>query len=211
MLLSSILVIFFTQGSIFSILSGSIYGKPITSLYEFIEVNIPLRVVKGVDILLASNSKSAEYNVMSQQYSILPNTSSLIEAGDAVLKQRNFATISDMAFILMRPNIQKAFTYFEVWNLRLCVVMRKYQYFYQQFYRWFITIVECGFYEKFERLYQSGFALKNSVEPEKRTFVLTMHHLFPSFAIIGCGMVLSMLVFIMEVVYKVVYDKLKHY
>ncbi|XP_030747927.1 uncharacterized protein LOC115876331 [Sitophilus oryzae] len=205
-LLGTIIIIVYTQACVFGILFESVYGKPITNMEDYLKTDIPLKLINGTDALFQSFG-SKEYKEMYNRRQLLIEFSNLEDAADHAVAQRNFATMTDMAYTLTKPNFNKAFGHFEVWNMRLCFAVKKNQYYFQQFNDWFSIIIESGYYEKYKRLYQAKSAWKNNLELEKQNFVLSLRKFLVAFVSLMIGLFFSSVVFIVELFNYKIFNK----
>lgn len=100
---------------------------------------------------------------------------------------------------MLRPNLNKRFSYFPLTELFVTFGMDKNSFHSPQFSDWILQGLETGFMEKYKRLYQFSMALKWNVELEEKVFVLTMDQVEPAVKLLLVLHSMTGLVFVMEV------------
>ncbi|XP_048523480.1 uncharacterized protein LOC125504885 [Dendroctonus ponderosae] len=185
------------QGSIVSELSGTIYGDPIENNDDLLNSNLPIKTISGVAFLFRIGFHERDGEIY-KRIQALEGAPYPFQAGNMAVEKKDFATIVDTGYIIMRPNILRSFSVFEVYGMKQNLAMPKNSYFTEQYNEWIGHLMEIGVLSKFIKLYQYFYALKFYVEEDKRSFVVTLEQLLPVLSIVGAGYFLALLIFVME-------------
>ncbi|XP_019759928.1 uncharacterized protein LOC109537574 isoform X3 [Dendroctonus ponderosae] len=202
---------FYLQATLTSVLSGPTYEPSISSIEELVESGLPLKLTELFKLVFEFGTGSYQKPHMSElakRIEVLDEPL-LLNVLDAMIRDRNFATLMINAFMFMRPNLEGTFGSFPVGNIDLCFAMGKNSYASPPLNAWIARALETGFFEKFKRLHHFELALKWNVEAAGRTFVVSWGQIAPALKVLGYGYGSAFLVLVLELLLAQLHSRLK--
>ncbi|KAL1513492.1 hypothetical protein ABEB36_002896 [Hypothenemus hampei] len=204
-LMFSVMVInFFIQGSFVSVLSSQPYEPSITDVKGLLESNWSFKTNS-----LMANALSLSYKSLPMMHDVidkLVERTEIIEGSmkedifDRLMEDKDYATITVKAFIYMKPNMEKTFSYFPMTTLYICVLTEKNSFKSHMIGQWVARAVEIGLYEKHKRFHQFQLALKWDMNQEESTFHITIEHVKPATIFLVSGCILGIITFLFELI-----------
>ncbi|KAL1497033.1 hypothetical protein ABEB36_008062 [Hypothenemus hampei] len=200
LLIQFLIITLYIQGSVVSEYSSTIYGKSIQSIDDLLDSNLPIKIVSGASILFKFSRLHERDNEVYQRIEIFPGAEYPFQVFNEVVIQKNFTTLIDRGYLMMRPNILKSFSVFTVFNLKPVIAMSKNRFSGDKHNEYFQTLIEIGIIEKYNSLCENHYAQKYFVIEDRRSFVLTLYQLFHFLILIVILYILSIIIFIFEII-----------
>ncbi|XP_066157826.1 uncharacterized protein [Euwallacea fornicatus] len=194
---------FFVQGSLVSVLSGPAFEPAITTTQELIETNLPFKtspMIKTLFVFYASFVNDPGLKQLEKKLDKI-DENLLLNILDELIKTKNFSTIMLEAWIFMRPNVEKRFDYFPFLTIHNCLAMGKNSYQSRYFHKWITEGLAAGFLERYKKTHQFELGLKWNVEMEEKVFVVTIVKISPAMKWVILGDIISFGIFVMEIVW----------
>ncbi|KAH1024235.1 hypothetical protein HUJ05_003757, partial [Dendroctonus ponderosae] len=201
LILSLMVINVFLQGSLTSLVTGSMYGPPISSMAQLIESNLNVKLTAMLKSFLEINDpKNKEFITILHR----AETSQHVDFNyiiDQLIKEKDFATLTLEALVLMRPNIKKSFSTFTYLTVHTCFGMRKNDISSPPLYNWILTLVESGIIVKFEKLHLNELALRFSVDVETNSYTVNLRQIWPIMSLLLLGLATATLGLACEFLY----------
>ncbi|XP_050293729.1 uncharacterized protein LOC126734237 [Anthonomus grandis grandis] len=187
----------YLQGTLISIMNGPTYEPPVSDLKGLLDKGTPIVLNAGMAIFFQYMDLPYFQNVYDKHIPMLEKD--LFDNVNVLLVKRNFATVIYKGYLIMKPNLEKSFSIFDLWPNAHVPAMPKKYFMHREFCYWFDQMVEFGIIQKFWRLYEFYYA-KESVSAMSRMYQVRLEQFLPVLILWASGCCLAIFCFILEVI-----------